>query len=190
MGLCLSWLAIKGKSPQAVREELGFQSTGEEGSFPEFPLSAVVTAQGWYVIAAYREERVVPDSILQQLASPGCELVTCFLEEHVMVSEAAGWKDGKKVWSVSHDAQKSIKNLVATGDLPEEFAAIRDRLVSQQDEEDADEPGCDYIFDVPLETAKSVTGFSHDVDNGVFEVLSASASKSSKPSFWKKLFGS
>src|SRR5436309_2155175 len=36
--------------------------------------------------------------------SRGCEAIACFVEEHVMVSRAAGWKDGEQVWCVSHFA--------------------------------------------------------------------------------------
>lgn len=57
-----------------------------------------------------------------------------------------------------------------------------------------DKPGdCDYLFDVPVETARSVTSYRHDADvpglsGDVFEVVEAVAEE--KPSFLKKLFGS
>jgi len=33
-------------------------------------------------------------------------VVTCFVEEHVMISRATGWNDGQLRWSVKHDVLK------------------------------------------------------------------------------------
>jgi hypothetical protein len=186
MGFSLSWLAIKGKSSQAIRDELGFRATGEKEEIPESELSAVEMPNGWYLIVSNRTEQVVPDATLQQLSSSGCELVTCFVEEHVMVSSSTGWRNGQMVWSVTHDAQKEIKHLVVKGEPPAEFSVIRENLFGKQ----AGVNDCDYIFDIPVETAKSVVGYRYYQDvpglrGDVFEVLAASK----KPSFFKKLFG-
>ena len=89
MGYSLSWLAVKGKSPQAVRDELGFRVTGEHEAMPESDLTAAELPNGWYLMVAHRSEQVVPDGVLKQL-SAGCEDVTCFVEEHVMFSSATG----------------------------------------------------------------------------------------------------
>ena len=109
-----------------------------------------------------------------------------------MVSKATGWKDGQMVWSVTHDAQKDKRHLDVQGTPPAEFAAIRDGLFAKQT------PGCDYIFDIPVETARSITGYRHDQDvpglsGEVFEVLAGAPPQSSappkKPTFFGRLFG-
>ena len=91
-----------------------------------------------------------------------------------MVSTAALWRDGSRVWEIVHDAQKSPDDLQALGDLPPVFGPIRDRaaLESRDDEE------VDHWFDVPVEVAKSVAAFRYDEDppgGGLdpFEVLVA-----------------
>ena len=61
MGFSLSWLAIKGKSPQEVRDELGFRTTGKREEVPEADLSAAELPTGWYLIVSNRSEKVVPD---------------------------------------------------------------------------------------------------------------------------------
>jgi hypothetical protein len=153
MGYSLSWLAVKGKSPEAVRDELGFCPTGRREEFPESELSAAEMPNGWYLIVSDRTEQVCPDAALQRLSSAGGELITCFIEEHVMASKATGWKDGQMKWSVTHDCQKDRRHLDVQGEPPPEFAAIRDKLLAK------DKPGeVDYIFDIPVETAKSVAG--------------------------------
>lgn len=187
MGYSLSWLAVKGKPPQSVRDELAFRPTGKREEIPESELSAVEMPSGWYLIVSDHTEQVCSDDTLQRLSSSGCQLVTCFVEEHVMFSRATGWHDGKMIWSVTHDAQKDRKHLEVQGEPPPQFAAIRDELSAK------DMPKvCDYLFDVPVETARSVAGYRHDEDvpglsGEVFEVLESATQK--KASFFKRLFG-
>jgi hypothetical protein len=187
MGFSLSWLAVKGMSPQAVHDELAFRPTGKREEIPESDFSAVEMPSGWYLIVSDHTEQVCPDTVLQRLSSSGRELVTCFVEEHVMVSRATGWREGRMMWSVTHDAQKGLKHLEVQGEPPPQFTAIRDELSAR------DTPNVDYLFDVPVETARSVVGYRHDGDvpglsGEVFEVLESTAPK--RPSFFKKLFGS
>ena len=129
-----------------------------------------------------------------------------------MFSCASGWKESRKCWSITHDAQRGIEHLVAEGDLPPEFGSIRDRLLSKQSEENLRKPrplvrqsgasiskiGCDYVFDIPVETARSLTGYRHDQDipgltGEAFEVLAGDVlrvpAQQARPSFWKRLFG-
>jgi hypothetical protein len=93
-----------------------------------------------------------------------------------MYSSAHACKDGRNIWTVIHDAQRGIENLEAEGELPEAFVSIRDRLLSRQRAEGP--KSCDYVFDIPVETAMSVTGYRHDqVIGGItdepFEILSS-----------------
>ena len=61
-----------------------------------------------------------------------------------------------------HDASEGLDNLEATGRLPPSFASIRDRLSAELDAAGPDV--ADYLFDVPAEICKSITGFRHDED--------------------------
>jgi hypothetical protein len=187
MGYSLSWMAVKGKLPQAVRDELKFRMTDEREEIPESELTAVEMTSGWYLIVSNHTEQVVSDAAMRRLAASGCELVTCFVEEHVMVSRATGWKDGQLRWSVTHNSQKDRMDLDVQGEPPPEFAAIRDRKFAEQAAGDRD---CDYLFDIPVETARSVAGYRHDEDvpglsGSVFEVL---APPPDERSFLKRLF--
>jgi hypothetical protein len=213
MGYSLSWLAIKGKSPDAVREFLGLRPTGEREEFPESELCAADLPGGWYLVVSDHTPHVAPDTALPAL-SAGCELVTCFVEEHVMASAATGWKDGRRLWSVIHDAQHGHEHLVAEGDFPPAYSAIRDRLLARQRQEDLGKPPanrrqqrksgdfsqmrCDYIFNIPVDLAQALTGYTHSKDipgqtGQPFEVLTGGSPSSvtapAKKSFFKKLFG-
>lgn len=187
MGYSLSWLAVKGKSPQAIRDELSFGTTGAREEIPESDLTAVEMPNGWFLIVANRTGQVASDAAMRQLSSSGNELVTCFVEEHVMVSSATGWKDGQLRWSVTHDAQQGLEHLDVQGEPPPEFAGIRAQKLAEQA---ADDGAADWLFEIPVETARSVVGYRHDADvpglsGEVFEVLV----RPQKPSFFKRLFG-
>ncbi|MFI5458361.1 MAG: hypothetical protein ACHRXM_23270 [Isosphaerales bacterium] len=193
MGYSLSWLAVKGRSAAAVRNELGIHGNGRHEEFPESDVVGAELPGGWYLVVANRIP-VRDDAVLRRL-SCGCELVTCFVEEHAMVSYAARWTDGTRVWSVAHDAQQDREHLETEGDLPADFGSIRDRLRSDQEAAGGRKAGVDYIFDVPVQLAESLTGYRHDQDipglgDRPFEVLVAASVKPERSSLWKRLFGS
>jgi hypothetical protein len=174
MGYSLSWLAIKGKTPAQILDQLRFTKTGRTEPFPESALTAAELPSGYCLLVSNRSDEVAPDSSLAQLTM-GAEAVTCFVEEHVMVSSATGWKDGEKIWSVLHDSQKEPHHLQTDGQLPASFHAIRERLETEQKQADESDRGVDFIFDIPVSLAFSKTGYRYDKRNDDlhFEVLSA-----------------
>lgn len=198
MGYSQSWLAVRGKPPAAVLEALNLRGTGTREEIAESPIVGAALATGWYLIVAGRSgHQLLGDQTLQGL-SAGCEIVTGDVEEHVMVSAATCWKDGHRVWSVTHDAQHDIGHLQTEGELPAVFASIRDRLRIEQQAAGGNKADVDYFFDVPVELARALTGYRHDADvpgacADPFEVLVENSPSASgcagKPLFWRRLFG-
>jgi len=181
MGCSLSWVAVLGKSTESVYEQLDLQGTGTREEMPDSPIVGANLPGGWTLVMEGRDERLVNDTILQPL-SVGCEVVACFVEEHVMVSSASGWKDGHKIWSVLHDSQQGIEHLDVKGDLPPLFDSICDRLRSEQQADGGKNAVVDYIFSIPEELAFALTGFHHEMDiadagDSPFEVLISTVSK-------------
>src|SRR5437870_3552125 len=99
MGFSASWLAIRGKPSTTVLDELGLRGTGEydRSAYPPDPWGANLPG-GWYLVFGNRCDFV--DALPLEQLSGGAEMITCAVEEHVMVSWAAGWNDGEIVWSV------------------------------------------------------------------------------------------
>ncbi len=195
MGFSLSWLAVKGKPAQAALAELGFRPTGKREEVAESDLCGAELPNGWYLILSNHTETVATEATMQKLCSPGVELVTCFVEEHVNVSSASSWREGRQIWSVVHDHQMA-ETPDTEGDPPSQYKAILDDLTRQQREADEKGEDVDYLFDLPVEIARSVTGYRHDEDipgmsGEVYEVLEghAPAGEPEKKSFFKKLFG-
>lgn len=191
MGYSQSWLAVRGKPPSAVLEALGLRGTGTREEIAESPIVGVELPSGWFLVVADRSgHRLMREPVLQKL-SAGCEVVTGDVEEHVMASVATGWKNGQRVWSVVHDAQQEMEHLATEGELPANFVGIRDELLFKQQAAGGSKAGVDYIFDAPVELAKTLTGYRHDAEipgagSHPFEVL---AQTGARPSFWKRLFG-
>jgi hypothetical protein len=163
MGYSISWLAVRGKPSNIVLTELGLRGTGEYDEVPDSPdLWGADLPDGWYLVFANRCDYV--DKLPLDRLSAAAQVVTCFVEEHVMVSGASGWSDGKELWSVTHDSEQGIEHVEAEGDLPPMFTSIRDQLTAVQADAGGEESDVDYLFDVPIEVAKALTGFCHNED--------------------------
>jgi hypothetical protein len=142
--------------------DLGLSPTGQRDEFPaESPIGGASLPGGWYAVVFDRyDHALLADEVLKAL-SENCELVAAGAEEHVMSSFAEGWRNGERIWSVVHDADEGLGHLEADGSLPDGFEAIRSERLEEQKAAGGDEADVDYVFDVPLDVATRITGFSH-----------------------------
>jgi hypothetical protein len=192
MGWSLSWAALKGGDVQTVCSLLALCPTGTREGIAESKVGGTALPAGWYVVVFHRTE--IKDRTLEKLSQSG-EVIGCFIEEHVMFSSAALWKNGKQIWRVAHNGgDEGVEHLQTSGQLPAEFESIRKEQYAKQQEETAadDELGVDHVFDIPLHLAKHLTGFGHDdpasgLVGDVFEVLEPD--KQSGSGFFSRLFG-
>ena len=163
---------------------LGLRATGKREEIAESKIDGAALPTGWYVVQFDRSE--MEDRELACL-SRSREVVCCFVEDHVMVSWASGWREGKKVWSVVHDCEKGRFHLDVKGEAPAELKGIADRLIAEQLAAGGEKADVDHVYEVPAELAKELTGYRHDQDTPgltgeVFEVLE-------RESVLGKLFG-
>lgn len=192
MGYSASWLAIKPKSPAAIRLELQVSETEQKQAFPEAMLTGAPLPNGWYLIFVnHCDSKYISDPIQTDL-SKECEIVSCSIEEHVMYSMSQYWINGHKVWQVSHDAQQGMFNLESQGKLPENYQSIKSTNYSEQLSAGGENADVDFMFDIPLLLAKSITGFKHDEENTAdialeFTTLLPKNSHQNQPtkSWWK-----
>ena len=146
------------------------------GVFEEVPDADYTGADlgDWYVVIANGTNGITLTRANFELLSKDREVVFCCVEEHVMCSMATGWRDGHRIWSVTHESDKGIEHLNAGGELPAVYDSINERLRNLQ-ETAKDRDIVDYIFDIPVELAGAITGFWHDRDivgkEQPFEVL-------------------
>ena len=174
MSASLSWFAVRGKTPEAVLQDFGLKNAGKE--YRDTPFCGGMLPSGWFLLIHGRHE--FSNDQVRRL-SRGCEVVACFVEEHVMVSRAAGWRDGEPIWCVTHDSEQGDEHLEVKGVPPHGFFAIRDRLTTRQEEEE----GADFIFNIPVDLAEEVTGYSHE------EKPEITFDNFVKPTLFQKVFG-
>jgi hypothetical protein len=115
-----------------------------------------VLPNGWHILMLERIEITSKHDDLLKNLSIGDRVIACFVEEHVNYSSAVEWKDGVKIWSVTHPAPE--RDTVVSGHLPPQYETISKDLTKKQ----KTLGDCDYLFDVPVELAASITGFRHD----------------------------
>ena len=186
MGWSLSWAAIKEAKATAVHSILGVKPTQRYEESPESDVTGVELPTGWYLVVFNRQE--IKDEVLKKLSMLG-DTVYCFVEDHVMFSCAAGWRNGMRTWSLVHDCEKGIYHLAIGGVAPPSLKEIHNRLTSEQNVAGGEKADVDYIYDAPAELAKELTGFRHDLDipgltGDVFEVL-----ERSPRSLLRRIFG-
>ncbi len=195
MGQSVSWVAVKGMTPQAVQNALTLRGTGtREQAVPESDITGTVLPGGWYLVVSQRDGlRLTEDATLNRLSGKA-EVVMCFVEEHVMYSFAACWRDGQRIWSVQHDSEDGIESLMVKGQLPDSFTQISDKLFAEQAAAGGKKAKVDCIFAIPVEFAQSLTGYRYDEDlnemcKDGFEVLVGTGPATDERPWWKRLFG-
>lgn len=121
---------------------------------------AHVKASGWTVLVCddtrFGQER------RDQLArlSEAFDVYLCEVNQAVMHSSAARWRDGAEQWSVRHAGDRgNVFDLTCSGALPPEFAELRAQYEGCQRDERGE---ADHIFDIPLALAALEIGFRHD----------------------------
>jgi hypothetical protein len=187
MGYRLSWFAVRQVPIEKIHAELHLYSLGKanEADSSGNPVQVIASQlpNDWYVIQAnHQREYWLANQILEKLSLLG-HVVACDVCETTMQSAASGWGHGKLIWSVIHDAQVDGNHLEAYGELPVIYTGIREGFMAQQALENSvpatyDEFRVDYLFDVPIDLAASLTGFRHDlVGDDLFEALAFSSDR-------------
>jgi hypothetical protein len=164
MGYAVSFLGFRGIEAEQVHTLLNLKASPGNSSFLNAPITAAVLPTGWYVIffnnKAFREFK---NGVLAELSNAG-ELCYGFLEDHVMCSAISMWVDGHEAWSVAHDGQHGRHHMDASGALPREFDAIRERQFAFQEAEPRAD--VDHLIEIPMDLGRLILGFTreHGVD--------------------------
>jgi hypothetical protein len=174
MGIAQSFLAVKGKAPDEIHRTLGLTDTGVvagEWDYPRPEVRGAALPGGWYLVLLKDvDHRFVRSDEILKLLSQGCEVVGSQIEEHCMFSSAFGFSDGAFRWKVAHDPDEGEHHLEVEGTPPAAFDEIAARMRAEQAEEDAKEQerpellSVDFIWEIPIELAKSFCRYRHDED--------------------------
>jgi len=190
MGFAISWVAVSGKEPRQVLEELGLARTGDTEEFPESEFTCAALPGPWLLVFANRFDSTITSESMLRSLSRNCEAISCRVEEHVMFSSAVCYSNGSEKWRVEHDAQEDIYHLSTFGSPPPQLNDIHAALKSEQDAAGGQHSEVDFIFDVPVTLAKAITSYRHDEDIQAeepepFEVLRPGGTVGNSKPWWK-----
>lgn len=179
MGFSITWCAVHVEGVERLLEQLGLSPTGNTEEFPESLISTAKLDTGWRILwyNKYGCPFLRPEDLRD--ISNDQDVLVCLIEEHVMASSSEMWRGGERKWRISHEGEDGPKGLSTDGDLPECLASIRSEMEEAQRAEGGDDAEVDYMFEIPLKVAQSLTGFKHDENCphmvGPFVVLSTPA---------------
>jgi hypothetical protein len=173
VGFNMSWIFIDGIDQDALYEALDLAPTGETPDQYDLgtgrvPLAGATLRSGRCAVLA--KYALVMDLTmgtnpprLKRMPEKS-RSVMCVVLEHAMISYASFWHGGRNTWQIRHDSSQGREHLEASGDLPPGFAVFRDNAIDRQrTQEKRLMPGewrVDHVFDVPLDTAATITGLS------------------------------
>lgn len=181
----LSWIGLKGVGRAQALDLLGMAEAPPARRRETAWIGELPT--GW-TIALSSDSRFASEERLLELSAT-CTALGCQLSETVMCATTTLYKDGKIAWRVDYDCEKGVPQV--TGAPPPEYQVIHDRLAAQQAADDAseDELKADFIFDIPIELAKSLTGY-HYAETPDADFVAVEAPQAARSGGWfSRLFG-
>lgn len=170
MSMTAVWFAVQGLPAEAFLERAELIDTGEADEFYDAEISGAHYPDGWYVVLAADIDLFDADKL--KVWSEGARLVAALADEAALFSLATEWRDGKPLWSVSHEVGEDEPVVSLEGAMPEMFGEVRENFLQKLD---GDTPA-ELAFEAPLELAFRLTGFRADEvgfqeDGPVFTVL-------------------
>jgi hypothetical protein len=170
----MSWIVVDGIDQGALYDALDLAPTGEtpdryDLGTSRVPLAGATLKSG--SCAVFANGTLVMDVTtgtnpprLMRLPAKS-RSITCVVLEGPMISYASLWQGDRRTWEIRHNRSYGVRHLEASGDLPPEFAGFRDiAMDKQRSQEESRRPGewgIDYVFDVPLDTAATITGYRY-----------------------------
>jgi hypothetical protein len=161
MGYRISWLAGEGIGRERLLAALDLSDTGEPDEANEATFSVADLPTGWTVLWA-NDEEYANEARGAELSRNRFRTIAVHVNETCMHSTAALFENGQRYWRLHHEGDERIDVLEAEGFLPDEAGEIEKIARAQQAEENAGSAKVDYLFDIPLNVAKTVCGYKHD----------------------------
>jgi hypothetical protein len=187
MGYAASWIVVRGLEREEFLRRLDLEDSGRRLDWGRGFLLLGDVGGGWLVVCA-RDCRYATTKLLTEI-SMGAEALSCQVEEHVMVSKARGFRDGRQVWAATHDPAKGIDSLVIKGAPPTELVTIEADLRAKQIAEGGDDADVDFMFDAPPKIVAALSGYDDGWDQGIVFAELWQRRPPKGPGLFQRLFG-
>jgi hypothetical protein len=162
MGFAISWCAVPESAADEFLRRVGLTETGETEEVPDSLIGVARLDTGWRLLWYNKYDCPFLGEAHSEEHSRHHDLLYCLVEEHCMASSSEFWSHGSLKWRISHEGIDGPKGLDFSGELPNDFHKVKSEMEAKQKQEGGDEANVDYIFEIPLLVAKSITGFKHD----------------------------
>ena len=162
MGFAISWCAVPESAADAFLDRAGLTDTGKTEEIPESLIAVARLDTGWRLLWYNKYGCPFLGEAQRREHSRHHDLLYCLVEEHCMASSSEMWSGGSRKWWISHEGIDGPKGLDFSGDLPGDFQRIKTEMEETQKREGGDKAEVDYLFEIPLLVAKTITGFKHD----------------------------
>ena len=161
MGYRISWLAVQGLAKDRTLAILNLSDTGEPDEANEAPLSVADLPDGWTVLWS-NDETYASDDRAAHMSRAGASVIAAHVNETCMHSTVSFFAGGERLWRIHHEGDQRIDFLETDGDLPLQAFDIEAHARASQAAEDVDRAEVDWLFEIPLEVARTVCGYKHD----------------------------
>lgn len=162
MGIAISWCTVPEPDGDSFLARLNLSDSGRRERFPESAIAVAHLDTGWRLAWFNADFCPFYDESRRREYSRYCEMLFCRVEEHCMASLAEFWADGTCKWKIAHEGIDGPRGIETFGDLPRGFEQIRKEMEAAQEREGGEGAEVDYLFEIPLLMAQSLTGFKHD----------------------------
>jgi hypothetical protein len=162
MGFAISWCAVPEAAAGGFLQRIGLTETGETEEVPDSLISVARLDTGWRLLWYSNYDCPFLNEAQRAEHSRHHDLLYCLIEEHCMASSSELWTGGSRAWWISHEGIDGPKGVDFSGAVPRNFQQIKSEMEAKQKQEGGEAAEVDYLFDIPLLVAKSLTGFKHD----------------------------
>jgi len=182
MGFRVTLLSVPLQFSEAILQSLGLMPGDEADAMNESPFSGAKNGD-CYLIWVNDDWYMMTDEELLAASRYG-DVLMLRANETVMISEAAEFRNGEKLWSIVHDCNEGPDHLAPTGNPPATWEKIREDLLAEAAAAGDDE--VDFAYDAPVVLFKNLTGFRYDeVHELPFVTLQGEHAAKAKKPFWK-----
>jgi hypothetical protein len=152
-----AWIGIRGSSRAEVCARLGLTDAKRPADRELDELAIAELPNGWTIVRSLKFS--YPSQKRLAKLSRGVEAVAVLVQVSVGVSGAEFWRDGRLVWSVTHQLWNSLYDLETKGEPPAALTAIHEQQRRQQDEAGGLAASDDYLLIVPLLLGREICGY-------------------------------
>ncbi len=159
MGFRINYIGAK-CTPEELAEGFRLKLEQKETEMPDYQSWITKMHESDWTILWLEDENFIENNHKRlPTISKKYDLITCHVNETCMWSSAELWSKGNSIWKITHAGDGKDKfDLTETGILPEGLETIKNTHFKKQKTEN----NCDYIFEIPIETANLFLLFRYD----------------------------